>query len=99
MAEFPKWSGTSGNRRERRHAVARYYFHLRDGHDLIMDPEGREIDDGAQIPLLVLKDARSMISQDALAGRIQLGLSIDVLDESGKVVHHLSFRDALTISD
>lgn len=62
--------------------MARYYFHLRDGQDLLIDPEGREIIDGAQIPLLVLKDARSMMSQDILAGRLRLDQSIDVLDEA-----------------
>lgn len=77
--------------------MARYYFHLRDGQDLLIDPEGREIIDGAQIPLLVLKDARSMMSQDILAGRLRLDQSIDVLDEAGELVHHLSFRDAVMI--
>ena len=77
--------------------MARYYFHLRDGQDVLLDPEGREIGDISQIPALALKDARSMISQDALAGKIRLDQSIDVLDMSGKVVHHLPFRDAISI--
>lgn len=79
--------------------MARYYFHLRDGQDVLIDPEGREIADPSQIPALVLKEARSIISQDALAGQIHLGQAIDVLDMSGQVVHHLSFRDAVLIGD
>ena len=63
-----------------------------------MDPEGREIGDASQIPALALKDARSMISQDALAGRIHLQQAIEVLDETGAVVHRLQFRDAVTIN-
>ena len=66
--------------------MARYFFHLRDGQDVLMDPEGREIDDVALIPGLALKDARSMISQDALTGRIHLQQAIEVLDEKGAVV-------------
>lgn len=78
--------------------MTRYFFHLRDGHDVLMDPEGREISDISKIPALALKDARSMISQDALAGRIDLQQAIEVLDESGAVVHRLQFVDAVTIN-
>ena len=78
--------------------MARYFFHLRDGQDVLLDPEGREVDHLAQIAQLALKDARSMISQDALVGFIRFDRSIEVLDESGKVVHHLSFRDAIRIA-
>lgn len=48
--------------------------------------------------MIALKDARSMISQDVLAGRITLDQSIEVRDEGGKVVHRLSFRVAVVIS-
>ena len=78
--------------------MARYFFHLRDGHDVLLDPEGREIGDASLIPGLALKDARSMISQDALAGRIHLQQAIEVLDDSGSVVHRLAFRDAVDIN-
>lgn len=77
--------------------MARYYFHLRDGHDLLMDPEGREVSDVSQVRTLALKDARSLISQDALSGRINLQQAIEVLDERGAVVHRLAFADAVTI--
>lgn len=77
--------------------MARYYFHLRDGQDILIDPEGREIGDVSQIPALVLKEVRSMMSQDALEGHIRFNQSIDVLDMSGRVVYHLSFRDAVTV--
>ncbi len=39
-----------------------------------------------------------MISQDALAGRIMLGHYIEVGDEAVKLIHQLSFRDAVKIS-
>lgn len=54
--------------------------------------------DASLLEAIALKDARSMISQDALAGRIVLDLSIEVRDEGGTVVHRLSFRDAVIIS-
>ena len=48
---------------------------------------------------LALKEARAMISQDALGGRIMLNQYIEVRDDAGKLVHQLAFRDAVTITD
>jgi len=81
-----------------RRAVAHYFFHLSDGHEVVIDPEGRDIADPAQISDYALKEARAMISQDALGGRIVLNQYIEVRDEAGKLVHQLSFRDAVTIT-
>ena len=78
--------------------MALYYFHLSDGHEVMIDPEGREIAEPSQIAEYAMKEARAMISQDALAGRINLNQYIDVRDENGRLVHQLPFRDAVTIS-
>ena len=78
--------------------MALYYFHLCDGGDALLDPEGREIVDPALIPVAALRDARSLISQDALARRIDLKMFIQVRDRAGKLVHELRFKDAMAIS-
>ena len=78
--------------------MARYFFHLCDGHEVVIDPEGQEIAEASEVGDRALKEARAMISQDALAGRIRLKQYIEVRDDSGKLVHQLSFRDAVTIS-
>jgi len=83
----------------RRRALSRYYFHLADGHDALIDPDGREVADPQQIGALALHEARAMISHDALAGRIVLDQYIEVRNEAGKLVHQLSFHDAVTITD
>ena len=82
----------------RESGVALYFFHLCDGHDVLMDPEGREIAEPSLIDQFALKEARAMISQDALGGRIRLDQYIEVRDEVGKLIHQLSFVDAVTIS-
>lgn len=79
-------------------ALALYYFHLSDGHQALIDPDGREVADPAQIGPLALTEARAMIAQDALGGRINLAQYIEVRDADGKLVHQLSFREAVTIS-
>jgi hypothetical protein len=78
--------------------VAQYCFHLCDGHEIVIDAEGKDIDDPAQIGPQALREARAMISQDALSGRINLNQYIEVRNADGKLVHQLSFHDAVTIS-
>jgi hypothetical protein len=79
--------------------VALYYFHLADGHDALIDPEGREVDDASELAGLALGEARAMMSHDVLGGRINFYQFIEVRDVAGKLIHQLSFRDAVTIND
>lgn len=75
--------------------MALYYFHLRDGHDILLDPDGRDVLDPGHLPAMVLRDARSVLSGDALEGRIMLDRRIDVQDERGAIVYTLHFADAI----
>lgn len=79
--------------------MALYYFHLSDGHEALIDPEGREVPHPADLGDVALREARGMIGQDALAGRINLNQFIEVRDEAGKLVHQLSFKDAVAFVD
>jgi hypothetical protein len=76
--------------------MARFFFHLVDGEDVLLDPEGVEIarDD---IAASALRQARSLISSDARDGEIQLSYRIEVKDGVGEIVHVLAFEDAVTI--
>jgi hypothetical protein len=78
--------------------VVRYFFHLCDGRDTLIDPDGRELTDFTSVADLALKEARAMISQDALGGRIMLNQYIEVRDQDGKLVHKVEFTDAVTIT-
>lgn len=73
------------------------FFHLRDGHDMLLDPEGRELDGGEAIAAAALAEARAIISNDAMAGRINLDQQIDVEDEHKNIVHCLRFDDAVQL--
>lgn len=76
--------------------MALYFFHLCDGVDTLLDPDGREVADTSLLAAMALKDARSIIGHDAAEGTINLGQHIDVFDEAGALVHRLPFRDAVT---
>lgn len=74
-----------------------YFFHLRDGVDLILDEEGAELADLAAARARAMVSARSILSAETLAGRLPFNMRIDVEDELGVIVHCLQFQDALTI--
>lgn len=75
-----------------------FYFHLRDGDDLLLDPDGRALDGPEAIAECALAEARALISDEARLGRIRLEQRIDVEDAEGHVVHSLPFDRAVVIS-
>ena len=75
--------------------MALYYFHLRDGTDMLLDPEGSELPDFPAVRAQALTGARSIMSADILEGRMQLDLRIDVEDAAGSLVYRLPFTDAV----
>ena len=74
-----------------------YFFHLRDGVDTLLDPEGRNLPDALGIAAAALREARSIISHDAADGYVKLNQRIDVEDADGVVLHTQHFRDAIRI--
>ena len=77
--------------------VPRYYFHLRDHEERLLDPQGRSIDSPDEIPQIALDEARGIISQDALTGNLDLRQRLEIEDEHGAIVHSLHFGDAIRI--
>ena len=77
--------------------LALYFFHLCDGGDVLLDPDGRDIAEASAIPDIALREARAVIAQEALTGRIVMDQFIEIRDDAGKLVHSIQFRDAVTI--
>jgi hypothetical protein len=76
--------------------MPRYFFHLRDGADVLLDPEGVEMPADAIVGAALLQ-ARDCIAGDVRHGRIDLHSRIDVHAEDGELVHSLAFVDALQL--
>jgi hypothetical protein len=74
-----------------------YFFHLRDGVDVLLDGDGREFDDIDAVAKAALVEARAIIAEEARNGRIMLDQHIDVENDAGRIVHRLSFADAIEI--
>lgn len=75
--------------------MSRYFFRLVQGADQIRDPEGHDLSSAGEIGALVLADARSILSDEARRGRLDLGERIEVQDATNAVVHRLVFADAV----
>lgn len=79
--------------------MARFFIYHCNGHDTLADPDGRLVADLDGIAAIALREARWLISQEALQGKIELDQSIEVRDTRGAIVHRLQFRDAVTVRD
>lgn len=75
-----------------------YFFHLLDGADILLDPEGRELAGLEVVKAIALREARMLISHEALNGAIDFNQRIEVRDRAGKVLHRLEFTDAVLVS-
>jgi hypothetical protein len=73
--------------------MARYFLHLKNSVDEVLDQEGTELSEDA-VRRLALRSARECIAEDVKAGRIDLHYRIEVFNESEELVHTLQFRDA-----
>jgi hypothetical protein len=74
-----------------------YYFHLCDGTDVLLDPDGRELESGS-LAVAALAEARAIIAADAGSGHIYLDQAIEVQDDDGQVVHRIRFEDAVQVT-
>ena len=74
-----------------------YFFHLREGVDILIDTDGRELDSLDAAASNALVEARAIIAHEAREGRILLDKHIDVENADGGIVHRLCFADAVEI--
>ena len=77
--------------------MTRYFLHLRDGVDQLLDEEGSDYPDTAALKKAVLHAARDTMSHEVLDGHLNLRPHIDAEDGAGAIVHRLDFTDAITL--
>ena len=77
--------------------MPRYYFDLRNDVD-VADEEGRELPDLNSVRDAAVVEAREMIGESVLLGRINLNHRIEVRDESGDTVLVMRFGDAVEVT-
>lgn len=76
--------------------MPRYFMHLLDSTDVLLDPEGVEMPPEA-VQRAALRAARDCMAGDVQNGQLDLRYRIDVRDERDALVHQLSFIDAVQV--
>ena len=77
--------------------MSRYFMHLRDGTEELLDPDGREFPSLAALRDAVLITARDLLMADVRDGLLDLRFRIDAEDEGGAIVYTLPFSHAVNI--
>ena len=77
--------------------MARYFMHLRDGSDDLLDAEGIELVDLEAVRDRVMAAARDVLAGDLRNGIVDLRYRIDAEDEVGVIVYSLPFKHAFSI--
>jgi hypothetical protein len=77
--------------------MARYYMHLRDGTEQLLDPEGLEYPSVEALRKAVLVAARDLMTGDIRDGVLDFRFRIDAEDESGAIIYSLPFKHAVSI--
>ena len=76
--------------------MPRYYFHLIDSTDCLLDPDGLEIRT-EDVAKKTLECARDCLAGDVKDGRLDLRYRIDVQDENERLIHSLPFGKAIEL--
>jgi hypothetical protein len=77
--------------------MPRYYFHLRDDVEELLDPDGIELPTLGAVRLAAMAAARDTLSHDLRQGRMDLRYRIDVEDGKGSIIYSLPFTDAFDV--
>lgn len=77
--------------------MARYFMHLRDGTEELLDPDGIDYASTDALRTAVMAAARDLMSGDVTRGVVDLRFRIDAEDEQGKLVYSLPFKHAVSI--
>ena len=78
--------------------MPRFFFNLRDDVS-VEDGEGKELPDAASARAEAVRHARDIMSEDIKEGRLMLNDSIDIVDEQGRPVATLRFREAIEFDE
>ena len=88
-------AGTSA-RAIRQGVVPHFYFHLYNDVSAT-DEEGRDLPNLDAARRVAVCEAREMMTETILKGRINLGHRIEIADEAGAIVATVTFKEAVTV--
>jgi hypothetical protein len=77
--------------------MARYYLHIRNGGGYSEDPEGQELPDLDAARAAAIDGVRSLLSEEARQGQLDLSGRIEIADAAGNILLLVPFGDAVEL--
>ncbi|HWI85355.1 MAG TPA: hypothetical protein VNT42_03395 [Sphingomonas sp.] len=77
--------------------MARFYLNIHNGSGFVEDLEGLELSDLEAARCQAIDGVRSLVSEEARQGRIDLTGSIEIVDDDGRVLLNIAFADAVEV--
>lgn len=75
--------------------MARFYLHIRNGAGYAEDFEGQELPDLGAARIAAIDGVRSVLSEEARRGELDLCGSIEIADGDGNILLVVPFREAV----
>jgi len=77
--------------------MARYYLHINNGGGYSEDTEGQELPDLAAARMAAIEGVRSLLSEEARQGQLDLSGTIEIADADGNILLSVPFSDAVEL--
>jgi len=77
--------------------MARYFLHINNGGGYSEDTEGQELPDLAAARMAAIEGVRSLLSEEARQGQLDLSGTIEIADADGNILLSVPFSDAVEL--
>ena len=77
--------------------MARFYLNIHNGIGLVKDEEGREFAGLSQAREAAIEGIRSLVSEDAKMGLLDLTGRIEIVDAEGNVLCEVPYEEAMDL--
>ena len=78
--------------------MTRYHFNIHNGVGLVPDEEGLELTDLSAARSQAIDGIRSVISDEARRGFVDLSGAIEIADDEGNVLEVVGYDEAITLT-
>ena len=77
--------------------MARFFLHINNGGGYVEDPEGQELADLDEAYRKAIDGVRSLLSEEARHGQLDLSGTIEIADGNGNILLVVPFREAVDL--